>query len=100
MPRTEGVRTRLRPPFGGRSRHMLTLGLHGPHIGGLLTLRTLGHLELDGLTLFQGLVALYLDGGEMYEHILTVRLGDEAVALVVVEPLHRALSHCAYFLSC
>jgi hypothetical protein len=77
-------------PFGRR--------LLRDDVGRLLALRALRHLERNRLTFLQRLVALTLDGGEVHEHILTVRLGNEAVTLVVVEPLHGAFCH-HYFLS-
>src|SRR5262245_35683568 len=62
-------------------------------VGGLEPLRPLGHLELDLVTLGQALEALGLDGVEMHEHVVARLLGDEAIALRVVEPLDRSLCH-------
>src|SRR5688500_1877901 len=54
-------------------------------------LLALHHVELDTLTLAQGLEALALDGRVMDEAVLLAALGrDEAEALRVVEPLHGA----------
>ena len=52
-----------------------------------------GHLELDGLTLVEGLEAIALDLGEVDEHVVAALLRDEAVALVRVEPLDSTVSH-------
>src|SRR5207253_2693667 len=60
---------------------------------GLGALRSLHHLELDALVLIEGLVAVGLDGRVVDEHVLATVLGDEAVALLVVEPLHDTLCH-------
>src|SRR3954469_12262806 len=63
----------------------------------VLRLRTLGALrdvELDLLVLVEGLVALRLDRGVVNEDVVAaVLLGDEAEALLSVEPLHGALCH-------
>src|SRR5438445_6145909 len=59
----------------------------------LRTLRTLGDLELHPLTFFQRAVAVGLDGAVVDEYVLTTVYGDEAVALLVVEPLDAALCH-------
>src|ERR1700712_4815388 len=63
----------------------------------VLRLRALGTLrdvELDLLVLVEGLVALRLDGRVVNEDVIAaVLLGDEAEALLGVEPLNCALSH-------
>src|SRR3979409_1297171 len=62
--------------------------------------RPLGPLELDLVALRQALEALALDGVEVHEHILASLLGDETVALRIIEPLDRTLCHRrALFLS-
>src|SRR5689334_121126 len=65
---------------------------------GLRALLPLGHVELDALTLFEGLVPVHLDGRVVDEHVLTAVHGDEAVALLGVEPLHGALCHVHSYL--
>src|SRR5438105_392720 len=58
----------------------------------LLALR---HVERDLLALFQRFEARALDRAVVGEQILAAAVGrDEAEALGVVEPLHRACSHC------
>src|SRR5512139_3390858 len=65
-----------------------------PHVRGLEALRALDHVELHLLTLGQALEAVALDRAVVAEDVLTpVVLGDEAEALRVVEPLHRASCH-------
>jgi hypothetical protein len=62
---------------------------------GLWALGALRDLELDPLAILEGLVTIHLDGGEVNENIRAVVDRDEAVALLGVEPLNGALSHCA-----
>src|SRR6185437_1470701 len=66
----------------------------GAHLRGLRTLRPLGHAVLDLLVFFEAAVAIRLDRGEVNEDVTaTVVGGDEAIALVRVEPLYGPLSH-------
>src|SRR5207253_8464860 len=58
-----------------------------------LTLLAGGHIELDALTLIQGLIAVALNIREMDEHIIALLAGDKAVTLVGVEELDGALCH-------
>src|SRR6266508_2820813 len=82
--------SRLRDPA-----FRLTLGLLSglANVGGLEALRAPRHFELDLVTLGQALEALGLDGAEVHEHVLAVFLGDKAIPLRIVEPLHASLSH-------
>src|SRR6185369_8333514 len=60
----------------------------------LLSLRALlalRDLELDALSVFQRLVAVHLDRGEVDENVLSAVDRDEAIALLAVEPLDGAL---------
>src|SRR5215469_10778258 len=59
-------------------------------LGSLLALRD---VELDLLPFLQAPVAATRDRAEVHEHIGAVCDLDEAVTLVAVEPLHRALRH-------
>src|ERR687892_1296838 len=64
------------------------------HIAGLRTLRTLSHLELHALALFEDLVATHLNGREMNEEIRSTLLrGDKAVSLIGIEPLYSTCRH-------
>ena len=65
-----------------------------PNLLGLGTLLTLCDLELHTLTVFQRLVAVHLDRGEVDENVLSSVDRDEAVALLAVEPLDGALCLC------
>src|SRR5207244_12163168 len=53
----------------------------------------LGDVELDLLPFLQAAVAAAGDRAEVHEHVLATLDLDEAVALLAVEPLHRALRH-------
>jgi hypothetical protein len=66
----------------------------------LLGLRALGPLaggEVNPLVLLQAAESVSLDGGVVNENVGSAVVGgDEAVALVGVEPLHGALSHVSF----
>src|SRR5436190_14934521 len=69
----------------------------------LETLLALGHVELDLLVLLEIPVARARDRAEMHEDVrATVVLGDEAEALLAVEPLHGSCAHEQFppFLPC
>src|SRR6516225_223764 len=57
-------------------------------------LLALSDVELDLLSFLQAAVAASADRAEVHEHVLPALDGDEAVALIAVEPLHSALRHC------
>src|SRR5215471_5041056 len=59
-------------------------------LGPLLALRD---VELDLLPFLEAAVAATCDRAEVHEHIWATFDFDETVALVAVEPLHRALRH-------
>src|SRR5437660_5540756 len=64
---------------------------------GLRALSALGRGELDPLVVLEAAVTVSLDGGVVNEDVGgAVVGGDETIALVGVEPLHCALSHCAF----
>src|SRR5215471_297772 len=65
---------------------------------GLVPLPAGPDVELDCLTLIEGLVAIPLDVGEVDEHVVSVLTRDEAVALLGVEELHSSSSQCTLFL--
>src|SRR4051812_17762121 len=81
-------------------------GLHacrcsgGPDGVGLRTLLALDDLEGDPLALVEALVAVHLDGRVVDEDVLAAVDGDEAEALLGVEPLHGALCHVCSHVSC
>jgi hypothetical protein len=60
-------------------------------VAGFLALSARTDLELYGLTLLQGLVALAGDVGVVDEDIFAAGAWDEAEALLTVEELHCAL---------
>src|SRR2546429_6983796 len=57
------------------------------------SLLALGDVELDLLPFVEAAVAATGDRAEVHEHIWATFSLDKAVALVAVEPLHRALRH-------
>src|SRR3712207_6817158 len=66
----------------------------GANLLRLRPLLALSDLELHPLVLLQRAVAAGLDGREVDEHVSTPAVdGDEAEALVCVEPLHGSLRH-------
>src|SRR5215211_2907783 len=84
------------------SRRQGQLGVSGPgrwllfdepHLGGLGALLAFGHLELDGLPLLQRAVAGGFNRAEVDEDIRAAIDGDEAIALVSVEPLDSSSGH-------
>ena len=68
----------------------------------VLSLPALGafdHVKLNLLAFLQAAETTGLNGGEMYEYILTVLAADKTVAFGVVKPLHCSCFHDgAYFL--
>ncbi len=79
--------------FATSSEYPLLLAgrsLDAAHVLGLQPLRALLDVELDLLALVQSSVTLRLNRGVVDEHVLTAVSLDEAVAFVVVEPLHYA----------
>jgi hypothetical protein len=84
------------------SRRQGHLGLSGPgrwllfdepHLGGLGALLAFGNLELDGLALLQRALAGGFNRAEVDEDIRAPIDGDEAIALVRVEPLDGPSGH-------
>ena len=69
--------------------HILCLEPFGP----------LGDIKLDGIALVEGLEASRLNGGMVYENILSGRTANKAEAFVIVKPLYSSLfSHFMTFL--
>ena len=94
-------RARRRPPASAEGLRSccawcaaVRLVSDGAHAVGLRALGTLGDLELDALRLLEAAVAGGVDGGVVNEHVgAAAVLGDEAEALLSVEPLNGALCH-------
>src|SRR6266487_4359294 len=70
-------------------------GSGGADAGGLRALRALGHLELHVLVLLEAAEAVAVNLGVVHEDVRSVGAGDEAVALLRVEPLDGSLCHAA-----
>src|SRR5688500_17242160 len=85
-------RTRVgrRPEPAARSRDS---GSDDPNVLRLLALAAGRDVELDPLTLLEGAVPVALDVREVDKHVVAALASDEAVALLIVEPLHGASSH-------
>src|SRR5437660_9542519 len=82
-----------RAPSGARGGFALSRRvLSSLDVRRLQALVALHDVELDPLTLGQRPVALHRDRGVMDENVLATLTLDEAVALLVREPLHGALS--------
>src|SRR5918996_2123040 len=81
-----------RAPLGGPSTALERFGLDDLNVRRLQALLALNDLELDALTFLEGLVALLSDGREVDEDVLSLSALDEAVALLVREPLDGAFS--------
>src|SRR3954452_6369391 len=93
MPRKQ----RSRPDKSGFDfRGMGRDRLRGPEVGGgLLAAAPVGlNVIGDLLTLSEAAHARPLHGADMHEHVLAALVGlNEAVALLVVEPLHSTSRH-------
>src|ERR1700683_3680339 len=70
-------------------------GSGGADVSGLRALRALGHLELHVLVLLEAAEAVAVNLGVVHEDVRSVGAGDEAVALLRVEPLDGSLCHVA-----
>src|SRR5436190_5006613 len=70
-------------------------GSGGADVGGLQALRALGYLELHVLVFLQAAEAVAVNLGVVHEDVRSVGAGDEAVALLRVEPLDGSLCHVA-----
>src|SRR6185295_6493056 len=91
--RRSGKNRRPGPRWGPGLWLNVTFASDLADVGGLEPLGALGHLELDLIALGEALEALRLDGVEVHEHVVAGLLGDEAIALCIVEPLDRSLCH-------
>jgi hypothetical protein len=61
---------------------------------GLWTLLALGDLEFNALVFLEAAISAGLDCGEVHEHISATTIdGDEAEALLGVEPFNGSLRH-------
>src|SRR5712692_3637952 len=67
--------------------------LHRYDVRSLRALFPIDYVKLDLLAFLQGAEPVLLDGAVVDEHVLATLHGDEAVALLRVEPLNRASNH-------
>src|SRR4029453_12145968 len=85
--------TRARPAGCWAGRLVLATGAPAAARWRLGALRALLDVELDDLPLSKRAVASRLDRAEMHEDIFAGLRGDEAIALLGVEPLHGSNRH-------
>src|SRR5215213_912721 len=96
-----GGRTTRPGPLEGTGPRCCSRGSGAANRVGLRTLLALDDLEADPLALVEALVAVHLDGRVVDEDVLTAVDGDEAEALLGVEPLHGAKCHvCSHVRAC
>src|SRR5215211_6304409 len=95
-----GGRTTRPGPLEGTGPRCCSRGSGAANRVGLRTLLALDDLEADPLALVEALVAVHLDGRVVDEDVLAAVDGDEAEALLGVEPLHGALCHVRSHVSC
>src|SRR5690606_36864178 len=76
-----------------------TVGTYALDVQRLGALAALADLELDRLTLVEGLVAGAFDVREVDEDVVAVGTRDEAVTLLCVEELDGSLGHCTFLCS-
>src|SRR5829696_842339 len=94
-----GTRSDPAPRTGNRAAASSRSG--GGDTVRLGALGALDDLEVDPLALFEALVPVHLDGRVVDEDVLAAVDGDEAEALLGVEPLHGALCHvCSHVRAC
>jgi hypothetical protein len=82
-----------RPFLAALICNLLGSGLDALDVLSLPALRAFDHVELDLLTFLKAAESAGLNGGEMYEYILTILTADESIALGVVKPLHCSCFH-------
>jgi len=83
-PRSRGLRCRI------------ALRLAAFDVLGLRALFALDYVELNRVTLGEGLEPFALDSGVVDEHVRPAVLFNEAEALAVIEPLHFSCSHWCF----
>ncbi len=64
-----------------------------PNVLSFFALFARSGVELDALALFETLVTITLDAGEVYEDVITLLARDEAESLFRIEKLHCSLCH-------
>jgi hypothetical protein len=67
-----------------------------PDVGGLESFRTGDYIESNGFAFGEGFESITLNGGEVYEYIVTIVLFDKPETLGVIEPFHFTLCHFPY----
>ena len=63
------------------------------NIGSLHAALTFCQVKIDSLSFIERLEAISLDCGIMYEYVLSILTGDEAITFFCVEPLNCTLHY-------
>jgi len=66
---------------------------HYDNVGCLWALRTFGDLEFYLIAFIEGFKSIPLNGGEMYEDIISVISGNEPKALLLIKPFYTTFGH-------
>jgi hypothetical protein len=66
---------------------------HYDNVGCLWALGTIGNLKLYLIAFIEGLKPISLNGGEVYENIISVVSGNEPIALLLIKPFYTTFGH-------
>ena len=66
---------------------------HYDNVGCLWTLWTFGDLEFYLIAFIEGFKSIPLNGGEMYEDIISIISGNEPKALLLIKPFYTTFGH-------
>jgi hypothetical protein len=66
---------------------------HYNNVGCLWAFRTIGNLELYLIAFIERLKPVSLNGGEVYENIISVISGNEPIALLLIKPFYTTFGH-------
>jgi hypothetical protein len=77
--------------FAARPIHQVVTSLEAGDVRCLQALGALGHFELNGLAVVQGLITVRLNGGEVDENIFARLALNESESLAGIEPLNSSL---------
>jgi hypothetical protein len=93
--RFENFLKKLKAAIAGRPYRVVTceVGLDRLDVLCLPSLGAFDYVKLHLLTFLEAAESARLDGGEMYEYILSILAADESIALGVVKPLHCSCFH-------
>jgi hypothetical protein len=86
-----GAKEKGGPTFAARPIHQVVASLEAGDVRCLQALGALGHFELNGLAVVQGLITVRLNGGEVNENIFARLALNESESLAGIEPLNSSL---------